>query len=208
MKPQKIPYLTIALSMLTIACSLYVNFLISGTLFGKIKYFELEPYGGITFEHLWNWELWRLFVSQLIHFKQPHMFFNVLSLFLLGLILEKYIGPIRFFILWFISGVCGTLVATLTVEPPWNLGTGASQAVMGVAAFGAFLFWKKIDTTLRLKVVIGISVLPALIIDLIYAGHPKLGHVAGFMTGWAISAAFLHKSKSTKNSKHDKLHFQ
>ena len=195
MKPQKIPYITIALSMLTIACSLYVNFLISGTLFGKITYFELEPYGGITFKHLWELELWRLFVAQLIHFKQSHMFFNVLSLFLLGLLLEKYLGGIRFFVLWFVSGACGTLVATLTVEPPWNLGTGASQAVMGVAAFAGVLLWKKVNTTLRLKIVMGFAVLPALIIDLIYAHHPKLGHIVGFVTGWAIGVMFLHKLK-------------
>ena len=195
MKPQKIPYITIALSMLTIACSLYVNFLISGTFFGKITYFELEPYGGITFKHLWELELWRLFVAQLIHFKQSHMFFNVLSLFLLGLLLEKYMGSIRFFTLWFVSGVCGTLVATLTVEPPWNLGTGASQAVMGIAAFGSLLIWKKLDTSLRLKIVVSIAVIPALIIDLIYAHHPKLGHIVGFVTGWAIGVMFLHKLK-------------
>ncbi len=193
MSSRKYPYVTIAVSLFTIAYSLAVNFQISGSLFGKIKYVQLEPYGGVTFEHLWNLELWRLLLSQLIHFKQPHMFFNVLSFFLLGVILEKYTGSIRFFMLWFVSGACGTLVSTLTVEPPWNLGTGASQAVMGVAALGALIIWKKANVTLRLKLAVGFAILPAMIIDIIYAQHPKLGHLVGFFVGWLIGLRLLKK---------------
>lgn len=200
MKLQKIPICALVLTLLTIGVSLYANFQISGTLFGKIKYYELEPYGGITFEHLWNLELWRLFASQFIHFKQSHMLFNALSLLILGLVLEKHIGAIRFFLLWIIPGVCGTLVATLTVEPPWNLGTGASQAVMGIAAFGGILLWKRINTTLQLKIVLGLTVLPALIIDLIYVHHPKLGHVVGFLVGWLVGLYYVHRLKIVHNS--------
>ncbi len=58
---------------MTVIYSLYVNYEISGSLLGKIT--QLEQYGGITFEHLWSLELWRLFVSQVVHVKQPHMFF-------------------------------------------------------------------------------------------------------------------------------------
>ena len=199
MKPQKYPYFTIVISILTVCYSLYVNYQISGSLFGKFKYTQLEPYGGVTFGHLWNLELWRLFASQLIHLKPPHMFFNVLSFLLLGSILEKHIGWTRFFVLWFVSGVCGTLVSTLTVEPPWNLGTGASQAVMGVAALGTLAIWKKVNTTFILKFSVGFAVLPALLIDLIYAHHPKLGHVTGFLIGFLVGLYFLNSGKQTHN---------
>lgn len=201
MKFQKYPYITIAISILTIVYSLYVNVQISGSLFGKIKYFELEPYGGVTFSHLWKLELWRLFISQIIHCKPVHMLFNVLSFALLGLILEKYIGAIRFFVLWFISGTFGTLISTLTVEPPWNLGTGASQAVFGVAALGVLLIWKKIDTSFSLKLIVAFALIPALLLDLIYAHHPKSGHVLGFIMGLAISLFYLKNQISTKDFK-------
>ncbi len=200
MKPQKYPYITIAISILTIVYSLYVNFQISGSLFGKIKYVQLEPYGGVTFDHLWNLELWRLFASQLIHLKQPHMLFNILSFFLLGLILEKYVGAIRFFILWLVSGASGTLISTLTVDPPWNLGTGASQAVLGVAALGTLVLWKKINTSIALKLIVVFAVLPALLLDLIFVHHPKLGHIVGFIVGWGIGLCYLRKHKSKCNS--------
>lgn len=63
MKSQKFPYITIIISILTIIYSLYVSYEISGSLFGRIKIIQLEPYGGVTFNHLWNLEMWRLFVS-------------------------------------------------------------------------------------------------------------------------------------------------
>ncbi len=195
MKPQKYPFFTIAISIITIVYSLYVNFQISGSLFGKIKYVQLESYGGVTFNHLWNLELWRIFVSQIIHFKQIHMLFNVLSFALLGVVLEKYIGSIRFLVLWFISGTFGTLISTLTVEPPWNLGTGASQAIFGVTALGILVIWKNIDTSFSLKFTVAFALIPALLLDMVFAHHPKLGHVVGFITGLTIGLYYLNKQK-------------
>ena len=125
-------------------------------------------------------------VSQLIHVKQLHMIYNVISFFLLGMILEKYIGTVRFFVLCFLSGVFGTLMSTLTVEPPYNLGTGASQAVLGVVALGIFVLWKKMNTSLALKVIIALSLIPTLLLDLATVYHPKLGHIAGFLAGWGF----------------------
>ncbi|MGF1732566.1 rhomboid family intramembrane serine protease [Photobacterium kasasachensis] len=195
MKINRFPFVTVIISVLTLFYSLVVNSEISGSLFGAIKIVQLEPYGGVTFGHLWNFELWRLFVAQLIHVKQLHMLFNVLSFAVLGCILEKYIGSARFFVLWFISGTVGTLISTLTVEPPWNLGTGASQAIFGVAALGVLLLWREINTSLSLKFALVIAMVPALLLDLIYAHHPKLGHVTGFLMGWAISLYYLKAYK-------------
>jgi len=193
MKSQRLPYITIIISILTIIYSLYVNFKISGSLFGRVQVIQLEPYGGVTYNHLWNLELLRLFVSQLIHVKQLHMIFNVISFFLLGMILEKYVGAIRFFVLWFISGTFGTLISTLTIKPPWNLGTGASQAVLGVVAFGILVFWKKINTTFALKFIVAFALIPALLLDLIYAHHPKLGHIVGFLVGCCLSLYYFNR---------------
>lgn len=144
MKITYIPYSTIFISAATLLYSMYVAFAVTGNLLGNVKIIQLEPYGGITFSHLSNFELWRLFASQLIHAKQIHMLYNVLSLALLGIFLERHIHTVKFFLLWFVSGSIGTLVSTLFVTPPWNLGTGASQAVLGIAAFGMVLSIKGI----------------------------------------------------------------
>lgn len=141
-----------------------------------------------------NYELWRLFASQLIHAKQIHMLYNVPSLALLGIFLERYIHTAKFFLLWFVSGSIGTLVSTLFVTPPWNLGTGASQAVLGIVAFGLVLSVKGINSSKWLVVVLCFSLIPAFALDFIYAGYPKPGHILGVLIGAVASIVYCKKA--------------
>jgi rhomboid protease GluP len=194
MKNTYIPYSTIFICAATLLYSMYVAFDITGNLLGNIKIIQLEPYGGITFSHLSNFELWRLFASQLIHAKQIHMLYNVLSLALLGIFLERYIHTVKFFLLWFVSGSVGTLVSTLFVTPPWNLGTGASQAVLGIAAFGLVLLLKGINSSKWLVVILCFSLIPAFALDFIYAGYPKPGHIVGVLIGAIAGIIYLKKA--------------
>src|SRR5690606_2875024 len=181
-------------SAATLLYSMYVAFSVTGNPLGNVKIVQLEPYGGITFSHLMELELWRLFASQMIHAKQIHMLYNVLSLVLLGAFLERYIRGVKFFLLWFISGSIGTLVSTLFVTPPWNLGTGASQAVLGIAAFGLVLSLKGINSSKWLVVVLCFSLIPAFALDFIYAGYPKPGHIVGFLIGAVVGIVYCKKA--------------
>lgn len=196
MRKHQLPYCTIFLSLVTLLYSTYLAFDLTGSLFGKIRILDLEGYGGVRFEHLASLEFWRLFSSQIIHVKQPHMLFNVTSLLILGFFVERYIGFVRMFILWFIAGTAGTLFSTLFVTPPWNLGTGASQAIMGVAAFGVILSYRNIDSSKGLKYAIAFAVAPALLLDLIFAHYPKPGHVLSFVVGWLIGLCYLKQISS------------
>src|SRR5690554_2940729 len=108
MKNTYVPYGTILICALTLAYSMYAAFELTGNLLGNVKIIWLEPYGGITFSQLFNVELWRLIASQLIHVKQVHMLYNVLSLALLGILLERYIHAVKFLLLWFVAGSIGT----------------------------------------------------------------------------------------------------
>ena len=175
--------------------SLYVAYDINGSLFGKVRILQLESYGGVTLGHLKNFEIWRLFTSQIIHVKQLHMLFNVLSIVVLGIFLERYIGFFRMLILWFISGSAGTVFSTLFASPPWNLGTGASQAIMGISALGVILMHQKIDVSKGLKLCLLFAIIPALLLDLIFAHYPKPGHLLGFIVGWLISLYYLKEIK-------------
>jgi len=183
MKITYIPYGTILICLATLIYSMYVAFSVTGNLLGGVKIILLEPYGGVTFPHLASLEIWRLLASQLIHAYQIHMLYNVLSLALLGFLLERYIHAVKFILLWFVAGSAGTLVSTLFVTPPWNLGTGASQAVLGIAAFGLVLYLKGINSSKWLLVVLCFSLIPAFALDFIYAGYPKPGHIVGALIG-------------------------
>jgi len=190
----RIPKVTISLVAATVVMSLWANFDISGTLSGKIRATDLEAYGGLTWEHLKAFELWRLIASQLIHVKQIHMLYNMLSLLALGILLENYVGSRKFFIVWFISGSVGTLVSTFTIPAPWNLGTGGSQAIFGIVALGGVIYLLGLNRSKILVWVLALSFIPALLLDLIHAYHPKLGHVAGLILGALISYAYFRRS--------------
>ncbi|HEY7885346.1 MAG TPA: rhomboid family intramembrane serine protease [Cellvibrionaceae bacterium] len=198
MKNTYIPFSTICICVLTILYSMYVAFDVTGNLLGNVKIIQLEPYGGITITHLVNFELWRLFASQLIHAKQIHMLYNVLSLALIGIFLERYINGVKFILLWFVSGSVGTLVSTLFVIPPWNLGTGASQAVLGIAAFGLVLSLKGVSSSKWLVVILCISLIPAFALDLIYAGYPKPGHIVGALIGAIAGIIYCKKANKAQ----------
>ena len=189
------PYFSLLIACITLFYSLYVAYDINGSLFARVRILQLESYGGVTLEHLKDFEIWRLFTSQIIHVKQLHMLFNVLSIVLLGFFLERYIGFYKMFILWFVSGASGTIFSTLFVSSPWNLGTGASQAIMGISALGIVLIYQKIDISKGLKFSLIFAMVPALLLDLIFVHYPKPGHLLGFIVGSLIG---LYYSKELK----------
>ena len=198
MKITYIPLSTIFICLLTFFYSMYVAFSVTGNVFGNVKIVLLEPYGGVTFAHLYHFELWRLFASQLIHSKQIHMLYNVLSLALLGMFLERYIHSVKFFLLWLIAGATGTLISTLFDAPPWNLGTGASQAVLGIASFGLVLSLNGINSSKWLWGILCLSLIPAFALDFIYAGYPKPGHIVGALIGAIAGAIYIHRTKNSR----------
>ncbi|MEO0423527.1 MAG: rhomboid family intramembrane serine protease [Pseudomonadota bacterium] len=193
MKSRLLPYCTLFLSLLTVGASLWVAQEVTGSLLGKVTVIQLERYGGVTFDHLRRLEIWRLVAAQLIHAKQLHMIYNVLSLLLLGMFIERHVGFARFFVLWLLPGAAGTLLSTLFVEPPWNVGTGASQAVMGIAAFGLLLMYRGVDPSRGLKAAIAFALIPALALDLAFAHYPKPGHLLGFLGGLALGGHYYQR---------------
>ena len=196
MKKFKPVYFTVFISILTLIFSFYVAWDITGSLFSRVRIIQLESYGGITLDHLKNLEVWRLFASQIIHVKQFHMLFNVISIFVLGIFIERHIGFFRMFFLWFLAGSFGTVFSTLFVPAPWNLGTGASQAILGISAFGIILTYQKIDVSRGLKYALLFAIVPALLLDLIFAHYPKPGHISAFIVGWIIGLFYLKEIKN------------
>ena len=197
MRITTVPFSAILIGGLTLAYSMYVAFTLTGNVLGNVRIVQLESYGGVTFSHLNNLEIWRLFASQLIHAKQLHMLYNVSCIVLLGLCLAGHVSNAKFLLLWFASGAAGTLASTLFSEPPWNLGTGASQAVIGIAAFGLVLSHRKIIASKSVVVVLCFSIVPAVILDLICAGYPKPGHVVGALVG--VLAGVVHSKSYVKS---------
>jgi rhomboid protease GluP len=186
---RRIPWCTLLLAAATVALSVHAAIEISGTWLGKVRIVELERYG-LRLGYLRELELWRLVTAQLVHVKQPHMVSDVFCLLLVGTAVERHVGFVRLFLLWVVGGSIAMLISTLTVPPPWNLGTGASQAIMAIAGAGLWLALTGVDRSKSMLIPLGFAFAVALTLDLIFAGHPKLGHVAGVLLGLLIAARF------------------
>ena len=88
-----------------------------------------------------NGEYWRLFTVMFLHGSFTHYLFNTLfGLVIISATLERLIGPLRFGILYFASGLLAslTIYAGFLLTAEATLGVGASGAIYGV--LGAFLF--------------------------------------------------------------------
>lgn len=83
-----------------------------------------------------------LITSMYLHSGAMHIIFNMLALVFLGVRLEEKIGPLRFGVLYFISGICAGLlfgVVGLFLKD-WTSVIGASGGVFGILAAYARLY--------------------------------------------------------------------
>lgn len=130
-------------------------------------------------------DYWRFITPMFLHIGWVHLFFNCLALFFLGRIVEGIYGSFRFFWIYLIAGIVGT-VASFAFTP--QLSAGASGAIFGL--FGALLFfgWKNKNLFFR---TLGSDVIVILFINLsigfIFPMIDNFGHIGGLIGGFLIS---------------------
>jgi len=82
--------------------------------------------------------LWTIVTSMFMHAGVFHLFANMMSLMFLGSFLERIIGRKRFLLVYFVSGLMGSLFYILFSDP--NIyAVGASGAIFGIAGMLAVL---------------------------------------------------------------------
>jgi membrane associated rhomboid family serine protease len=91
--------------------------------------------GSIYPDHEW----WRLLTGCFVHIGLLHLALNMLSLYLIGPLLERMWGPVRFLVLYVIAGVGGSAAMVTFWNHPVSWGAGASGAIWGILA--SMLSW-------------------------------------------------------------------
>jgi membrane associated rhomboid family serine protease len=139
-----------------------------------------------------NGEYYRLFTYMFLHYGLIHLATNMLSLLVLGRALEAALGPLRFTILYLVSGLGGG-VAIYAFAP--NGGTvGASGAIFGLFA-ALFVVMRRLgrDTT---------SFIPLLVINILISFAPGIslaGHLGGLVTGAMVALAMAYAPPKSRN---------
>ena len=128
------------------------------------------------------------------------MLYNVLVLWLLGTLIERPLGALRVLFLWLFAGGIATAISPVFVDAPWNVGTGASQAVFAFAGCAAVLAVHGAIERKRTVFLVTLAVLPGLSLDLLSAGYPKPGHGMGLMLGALCGGLWRRNAHGAKTA--------
>jgi rhomboid protease GluP len=135
-----------------------------------------------------NGQWWRLVTCMFLHSGALHLGFNMWVLWDLGRLVERLVGNAGFVVLYFVSGIAGSLASLA-----WNpvvVSVGASGAVFGVAGalLGVLSFHHNTVPVVVLKQLRNSMVL-FLIYNLFYgattSGIDMAAHIGGLTAGFA-----------------------
>ncbi len=134
-----------------------------------------------------NGHWWQLITSGFLHIGIIHLAVNMLSLYMIGPTLERFVGRIRFLVIYLVSLLGGSVAVML-----WGglLGgvAGASGALFGLlGALGATFTRYRFDLR-QLAIVLALN----LWISFQFAGISWQGHVGGLVTGAAMGAIMVY----------------
>jgi membrane associated rhomboid family serine protease len=151
-------------------------------------------------------QVWRFLTFQFLHADINHIFFNMLSLYFFGPMVESYLGPRRYLAFYLLSGVAGAAMYIVLfllgflIPNPWVPMVGASAGIFGIL-FAAvqiapnarvMLMFPPIPMKLRTLawVMIGIAAYTVL-------GHgPNAGGEAAHLGGAAVGASLIRYPKA------------
>lgn len=136
-------------------------------------------------------EYGRLLWSMFLHAGTGHIFNNMLILFFLGAMIEKEIGHIRFSLLYFLSGISGSLLSLYVKLRTWDMtgSVGASGAIFGLdgVLLSLVLFrGRKMENVTPARVLL-------MILLSLYSGYTSgnidnAAHVGGLLAGFAAGS--------------------
>jgi membrane associated rhomboid family serine protease len=138
-------------------------------------------------------EYYRLITSMFLHYGLLHLAVNMWALWVLGRNLEGALGPLRFSVLYLVSGLGGSVACY--VFTPTAASAGASGALFGLFA-ALFILLRQLgrDTS---------SIIPVLVINLAFSFVPGISlaaHLGGLITGGILAVALAYPPRRIRNA--------
>ena len=131
-------------------------------------------YGPLVADGDW----YRLITAAFLHYGPIHLGMNMLALWWIGRPLEAYLGPLRYLLLYLVSGLAGS--AGALIANPEAVTVGASGAIFGI--LGAAIVLERQQTY-----VLGGSAITLLVVNLAFTfavpGISIGGHLGGLAGG-------------------------
>lgn len=165
-----------------------------GTFYGHTTQFLLE-HGALYGPNVRAGEWYRLVTYLFLHGDISHLGHNMLILFFLGNVLERYFGKIRYIIVYFFSGILAA-IGSIVYNTTETVCVGASGAVFGV--IGATL-WLVIKNKGNLTEFTKEQMIIFLVLS-VFAGFGNYGvdnaaHIAGLIAGFFLGMLLYWKTE-------------
>ncbi len=130
-------------------------------------------------------EWFRLITPMFLHVDFFHLLFNSMALASFGTETEMIFGKRKFLIIYFVSGIAGSIGSLIFSQ---SISAGASGAIFGLIGANIYLLTLNKDMYKR---VFGNSILFLIVINLIYGiSNPLIddsAHIAGFVGGFLVT---------------------
>jgi rhomboid protease GluP len=156
----------------------------------------LNQWGGVDPVAIWDGEPWRLVTGMFVHGGLIHVGFNLFVLWQVGRLLEPVMGPSRFSLVYFASGIAGFALSVL-VRPA--MAVGASGAIFGLV--GATMAWALVAREQPYSRALLRALLPFVVINLaIGFALPFIdnaAHIGGLIMGFILGYGLLADQKAS-----------
>lgn len=156
--------------------------------------YEFTPILGLFLPYFVRYKMfWQPITYMFVHGSIPHLLFNMLSLLIFGLAVERAIGSKEFLLFYLICGIFSGIFSLVTyfLLGTWTLLIGASGALYAVLFLFAVVYPRSVIY------IWGIIPVPSPLLVVIYAGVAlfnqvnggrstvaHLTHLYGFLVAW------------------------
>ncbi|MFB6341957.1 rhomboid family intramembrane serine protease [Saccharicrinis sp. FJH62] len=169
---------------------MYLILVSGGSGFISFKGADLIKYGANYTPLTEDGEWWRLFTCVFLHGNIMHLIFNISGLVFVSVILEPFLGHIKYLILFVVTGVLASLTSLYWHDT--TLSIGASGAIFGL--YGAFLslyLTKSIpDDVGGLFFIISLIFVGLNLLFGLAEGIDNAAHIGGLLSGFIIGLIF------------------
>lgn len=187
--PKK-PVITYILIVLNLMVFLY------GVLHGND---ELINMFGNNYELVQNGEFYRLFTCMFVHADILHILFNMIALYSIGPVVERYYGKSKFLLIYLVSGLLGSIFSGVFMTAD-SISIGASGAIFGLLGSICYFTYYYRAT---LQGILRGSIMPVIIINLVIGflstSIDLSAHIGGLIGGILISMAIGIGDKHRKS---------
>jgi rhomboid protease GluP len=166
------------------------------------------PDGALVYQALWldkalvaAGEYWRLWTVTLVHGDIIHLAFNMYALWIVGPLVERWYGQIRFLVFYLACAATGSVASF--VFGGAGVSVGASGAVFGMFGVLAAATWihKPVDRYARgIAMQIGVLILINLAFGFANSGIDNAAHIGGLLGGLWLGAVIPPNRVPTMSS--------